>query len=144
MTNWQHNWHRGHRPFDYRWAALRLRKEAKKARSRAAVLKVPQRFSEKTPLEALELEGLAETPGLYLLSAGRSKLYVGEAVNLRRRLSLQFAPGQLDIWTKMGKALQIQTLELDRPRAGKLAWQSCLVKKYKQRPPLNYFELRSA
>ncbi len=53
----------GYKPFEYRWAALRLRKEAKKARSRAAVLKVPKRFSEKTPVTELQIEDLGESPG---------------------------------------------------------------------------------
>ena len=114
----------GFKPFEYRWAALRLRKEAKKARSRAAVLTAPKRFSEKTPIAELQIEDLDETPGLYLVSDGPSELYVGEAANLRRRLGLQFAPRQIEHWAQMAKSLTIQTLVLDRPHAGK----TCLAK----------------
>ena len=43
----------GYRPLDYRWAALKLRKEAKYARSRAAVLTPPDRFGTMVPIDEL-------------------------------------------------------------------------------------------
>jgi site-specific DNA-methyltransferase (adenine-specific) len=134
----------GYAPLDYRWAALRLRKEAKQARSRAAVL-IPPRLGPMMPLEEFQPEAQPACSGLYLLSESRSrKLYAGETMNLRRRLTLQFGKKQKAAWSRISETLLIQVLPMDSSAAGKLAWQSCLVRKFKERPRLNYFELRSA
>jgi len=138
----------GHRPLEYRWAALRLRKEAKKARSRAAVLIPPKRFAKPVPADELVGTNLPETPGVYVVSESRTgragKLYVGEALNLRRRLEIQFGAGPIAKWKEFAKAVYVETHPLDSSTAGRLAWQSCLVKKFDPCPKLNYFELRSA
>jgi site-specific DNA-methyltransferase (adenine-specific) len=135
----------GHKPFEYRWAALRLRKHAKMARTRAAVLKAPKRFSSMIPVDELDADRLPEVPGLYLLSESpKSRIYVGGTVNLRRRLDLQFAPFQMNVWSQLSKAVLVQTLPMADSSAGMLTWQSCMVRKYKKRPRLNYHELRSS
>ena len=130
-------------PPDYRWA-LRLRKVAKQARSRAAVL-IPPRLGRMMPLEEFQPKTQPDCSGLYLLSENRSrKLYAGETMSLRRRLTLQFGRKQRAAWSRISETLLIQVLPMDSSAAGKLAWQSCLVRKFKERPRLNYFELRSA
>lgn len=135
----------GHRPFEYRWAALRLRKEAKKARTRAAVLRAPKRFDSMIPLEQFDAQRQPESPGVYLLSESPTRrLYVGETLNLRRRLNLQFDRPQRTEWSRFAPSIFIQTQPIANSGTGMLTWQSCLVKKYKHRPRLNYFELRSA
>jgi site-specific DNA-methyltransferase (adenine-specific) len=132
----------GYTTFEYRWAALRLRKEAKKARTRATVLSAPKRFEAMVSLEHLDTEQQPESPGLYLLSESpRSRLYVGETLNLRRRLNLQFDRPQRAEWSRFADSIFIQTLPIVNSNAGMLTWQSCLVRKFKQRPRLNYFEL---
>jgi len=133
----------GHQPFEYRWAALRVRKAAKQARSRGAVLNPPRRLGESTPLAAFDPDTAPTAPGLYLVSENRNrKLYVGETADLRRRLQLQFgAEPQRDFWSEIGEAVTVQVLPLENHSAGTLAWQSCLAKKFKRRPQLNYFEL---
>jgi site-specific DNA-methyltransferase (adenine-specific) len=135
----------GHKPLDYRWAALKLRKEAKYARSRASVLESLKsrhpRFGEKVPMDDLKPGKLPAEPGLYILSQTRTdKLYVGETLNLRTRLTLR--PAQKKAWLSFSDSVSVQMWPMDCSTAGKLAWQSCLVKKYK--PRLNCFELRSA
>jgi site-specific DNA-methyltransferase (adenine-specific) len=132
----------GFRPFDYRWAALRLRKEAKKARHRANRLEAPRRFGDRFPVEEVGRKSLPESPGLYLVGNQRRKLYVGETLNLRNRLVFQFGHDQLKTWMGLLPRLSVQTLPMDHSKAGQFAWQSCLIKKHK--PSLNYFELRSA
>jgi len=134
----------GYSPLQYRWAALKLRKQAKTARNRSSVLKPPSRLGEKIPVKDLIARKLSDAAGVYVVGEhGSSKLYVGEASNLRHRLGLTFAKPQKKAWKGFGKSLVVQTLRADISTAGRLAWQSCLVKKYKQRPRLNYAELRS-
>lgn len=135
----------GYSPLEYRWAALRLRKEAKKARCRAATLHPPKRLGDASPIAEFDPERAPETSGLYVLSDGpKRKLYVGESTNLRSRLRLQFGPEQRDAWLEQTPDLQIQTLPMAFGTAGRLAWQSCLISKNRERPMLNYFELRSS
>ncbi len=134
----------GRRPFEYRWAALRLRKEAKKARTRAAVLRAPKQFDSMIPLDQFDAQQQPESSGVYLLSESPTRrLYVGETLNLRRRLNLQFDRPQRTEWSRFAKSIFIQTLPIANSGTGMLTWQSCLVKKYKHRPRLNYFELGS-
>ncbi|MDI6448638.1 DNA-methyltransferase [Anaerobaca lacustris] len=135
----------GHKPLEYRWAALKLRKEAKDARSRAIVLKLPHRFGVTVSIEELTARSLPEEAGLYVLSedSKRSRnLYVGETLNLRSRLTLNRR--HVNAWRELSPSpsIFVQMLAMDCTTAGKLAWQSCLVKKYK--PRLNCFELRPA
>lgn len=135
----------GYKPFEYRWAALKLRKEAKDARSRAGVLESlrsthPQ-FGEQLPMQELQDRDMPAKPGLYILSQdSANKLYVGETLDLRSRLILK--RHQVAAWQRFSDSILVQTLPMDCSTAGKLAWQSCLVKKFK--PRLNCFELRSA
>ena len=136
-----HQFAPGHKPLEYRWAALMLRKEAKTARSRASVLTLPSRFSEMVPLRELKARDLPDKPGLYVLIEENSqKLYAGETLDLRSRLMLK--RGQSDAWEKYADSVLVQTLPMDCLTAGRLAWQSCLVKEFE--PLLNCFELRSA
>ena len=133
-------------PREYRWAALKLRKEAKSARSRAAVLTAPtaSRFGEMLPLGEIDARRLPSKPGLYILSETRTRrLYVGATLDLRNRLTLTH--GQLSAWEEIADSTSIlvQTLPMDRLASGKIAWQSCLVKRFKDRPRLNCFELRA-
>ncbi|MEO2011530.1 MAG: site-specific DNA-methyltransferase [Pirellulaceae bacterium] len=133
----------GHDSFKYRWGALMIRKEAKAARCRAEVLTVPRRFGEIRPIDELDIASLpAGSAGLYLLSESPTqKLYVGETLDLRRRLEL--IRQQSNAWLDVADAsILIQFLPMDNLMAGKLAWQSCIAKKYA--PRLNCFELRSA
>src|SRR5271157_4616381 len=83
----------GYRPFQYRWAALKLRKQAKLARSRGLVLKVPSKLQSPILLDGLsgsglsQIEELSDAPGIYLVTGdGDEALYIGETVSLKKRL----------------------------------------------------------
>jgi DNA modification methylase len=129
----------GFKPLEYRWAALKLRKEAKCARSRAAILTTPTHLGETVPIDELDIKKLSRKSGLYILSDPTRKLYVGEAIDLRAR----FTPKCRKAWSSVAdSAISVQTLPMDPSSAGRLAWQSCLVKKFK--PRFNSFELRFA
>jgi len=135
----------GYTPLEYRWAALKLRKEARNARSRASVLTPPSRYGKKNPADTFEPRSVEEAPGVYVVSdSAKRPLYVGEALNLRNRLKLQFGRRQKKIWAAYTpREFFIQSFPTEKTSTGRLAWQSCLIKKYKQKPPLNYSELRS-
>jgi site-specific DNA-methyltransferase (adenine-specific) len=133
----------GFQPLDYRWAALRLRKQAKMARTRAAVLDFRQRSPARIPVDALEVEQVAATAGVYFVSDEQDrKIYVGETLNLQARLTKKFASGT-DAWNQIAGVelpLYVQTLPVETGPAGHLTWQSFMVQRY-GRPRLNYSEL---
>jgi DNA modification methylase len=131
----------GYKSLDYRWAALKIRKEAKVARTRAAVLTAPSRLGKMVPIDELNRQALRREPGLYVISERKHKLYVGETLDL----SARFTAKRCRVWsTLFGDAVSVQTLTMNPESVGRLTWQSCLVKGFKQRPLLNCFELRSA
>jgi len=133
----------GRSPLEYRWAALKLRKQAKNARTRARVLHArrPPRLGKITPIDELDLRRVPDRAGVYVVSqkGPAQKLYIGEALNLRGRLQQQFDPPQRQRWAAMSKSLGIQTFLTETLPAEMLAWQSCLVGKY--RPKLNFRDL---
>jgi len=132
----------GFQSLEYRWAALKLRKQARTARTRAAVLSAPSRLGKAIPLEDLVVEVVPETAGVYVVTAGRSRrLYVGETLELQGRIACQFVPEQRAIWREWGGALTLQTFATQTRPADMLAWQSCLARKYQSR--LNFHVLRA-
>ncbi len=133
----------GFAPRQYRWAALKLRKQAKTARTRGAVLAAPSRLGKKVPVVELPQHDIPAAPGVYVLtSQGSDHVYVGEALDLKRRFKEQFGKQQRKLWTETWESLAFQIHLTETTPAEMLAWQSCLVKKYK--PRLNYRELRTA
>ncbi len=130
----------GHTPFEYRWAALKLRKQAKLARSRGAVLVPPARLGREMSVDKFDPADVPAAPGVYLLTAGKSRrLYAGETLNLRSHLQRQFAGDRHCAWSDLPRPLALRTYVTETAPAEMLAWQACLVRKY--RPRLNYREL---
>jgi site-specific DNA-methyltransferase (adenine-specific) len=79
----------GYRPFEYRWAALAIRKRAKQAKRMAVERYGPwlrRRLPPAKPLSSKHWQRYAE-PGAYvLISASNQPLYVGETLNLCQRI----------------------------------------------------------
>ncbi len=141
----------GYRPFEYRWGALKLRKQAKVARSRGAVLSIPAKLQSPILLDDSDRSGqsqferLSDSPGLYLVTGdGDEALYIGETVSLKKRVSVSFQPQQRREWMNQGRTrhLSLQIYVTDSPSSQMLAWQSCLLRKYATR--FNLRELRVA
>jgi site-specific DNA-methyltransferase (adenine-specific) len=142
----------GYCPLEYRWGALKLRKQAKLARSRGSILKVPSKLHSPILLDGLnqnglsQIEELSDAPGIYLVTGdGGKALYVGETVSLKKRLLKNFdSPQPLRAWMVHGEAnvLSIETYVTYSTSSQMLAWQSCLMRKYATR--FNFRELRVA
>jgi len=132
----------GFQPFEYRGAALKIRKQAKTARSRGAVLVPPSRLGKQMSIDELDPERLPAAPGAYLVTGGKTRLYAGETLNLQSRLLTQFHADRRAAWSELARPLVIRTFRTESAAADMLAWQSCLVRKYQ--PRLNYRELAVA
>jgi site-specific DNA-methyltransferase (adenine-specific) len=119
-----------------RWAALKLRKEAKNAAARAEVLADPllsaeQALSEKT------LASMCDEPGVYLIQeAETTALYVGAALNLREQFAFQFTPKTLALWRAEGRDLLVRVAPLQTRFAELHGYKSRLIKD--RNPKLNY------
>ena len=131
----------GHQPLDYRWAALKLRKEGSKARQRAMkrtarqleiskFRKAQLKNSAGTSLANLDFADLHVGPGVYLVQQADGKsLFAGEAQQLRQRLERQFDPaGPQSLWLERGSDLVIHWLPVGSTIDYRLARQSLLLK----------------
>jgi site-specific DNA-methyltransferase (adenine-specific) len=75
----------GFTAFQYRWAALNLRK-SRKLQPELLAKVVPAEAIVTSPVAELEPASLPARPGLYLFFEPRETLYVGECQNLKKRL----------------------------------------------------------
>ena len=125
-------------PFELRWAALKLRKQTKIARTRGAILAMPRRIGKAVPLSGIEPQDIPRAPGVYLLKSGKKQsLYAGETLDLRQRIQNAIASAaQL----QADKEVTVQIFPTQSKPNDFLAWQSCFVSKH--RPSWNYQELR--
>jgi excinuclease UvrABC nuclease subunit len=99
----------GFTSLQYRWGALTLRKTSKTARVRSEFFRELSldEFETSQQLRAWktleDISDISDSSGLYLITGRlRQKIYVGGTLNLRNRLSTQFAPSQRDEWDRRG------------------------------------------
>lgn len=123
----------GFSPFEYRWAALAIRKRATKSK-----LLAKERFAEwskrrlprSLPLGQC-MDSHDERPGVYILTRGPQPLYVGETHNLHARLERALKSPQ---WTRLHpESICFLPTETDSLRQHGL--QSALIQR--SRPLLN-------
>ena len=128
-----HDFAPGYKSVDYRWAALRLRKQIthpvrKKAKANFSSYAV-ERFRPAKAIDDLDLARLDEQSGLYLLKdESRDDLYLGATSNLQNRLLFHKESWQ---HTQVPTHVSIFPLQAARLKQSKL----CTVDK--RRPQLN-------
>ncbi len=103
----------GWTPFNYRWGALKLRKQARVMRRHAAELP-PEVAGLSFGTTARRLDHLGRIPsvaGLYVLAAGKKRLYIGSTFDLSARLhcQVQHMPAMLS-------ALHLKNVTLEQIR----------------------------
>jgi hypothetical protein len=125
----------------YRWGALKLRKESKRARSRSGLLEIGK-FSRPQSISARGLSHIPTKSGVYLVrdQAANKSLYAGEALNLRSRLTQQFDSQGMKTWKKRwGSPLTVSFFTAESEALLLLAYQSLCVRLH--HPRLNLPEL---
>jgi predicted GIY-YIG superfamily endonuclease len=75
----------GGKPFEYRWAALNLRKQRRLKPEVLARVAQPSEVLQ-FKVNGLSLTSVPNRPGLYLFYSNQATLYVGEAENLQNRI----------------------------------------------------------
>ena len=130
----------GFQPLDYRWAAMKLRKEGSYARKRAA-LRAPKDFGiaqmnhglkkQKGILVSdLKINSIDSGPGVYLIREPDGKaLYAGETNQLAARLTRTFdESGPRSQWLQRSEALEIFYQPVESIADYPFARQSWLLK----------------
>ncbi len=133
----------GYSSLQYRWAALKLRKQSKLSRVRADSLARPPKLGRPVALDDFDPQAAPPVPGVYLVGHPRSaKLYAGEAINLHSRLRGQFAQELRELWRQCAdergvrpRDLKVWLRPMQATASEMLAWQTCLIRQYQ--PHLN-------
>lgn len=127
-------------PFEFRWGALKLRKESRKAILRSESLKLPSKLGRKLKLEDALENPQCDGQGVYLLTTDTGKqLYVGSSLNILGRLRFQFGAEMLATWTSFAPRLTVQTHSVDGSQSDLFGYHSGLARRWK--PKLNVLEL---
>lgn len=115
--------------FEYRWTALKLRKEAKQLRVRAEELKkIETDFAVPIRVAGKRWEkSVPAASGLYLiLNAEGDRIYIGAATDLRARLLKQLAAARVRLYDRSGD-IRVAIWPIDRSFTDLLALQHRLV-----------------
>lgn len=132
----------GFKSLQYRWGALKVRKQSKIARTRGSLLTLPRHGLTQLTISANDLATVPESSGAYLVTSGKStRLYAGESLNLRQRFRIQFAEEQLPLWRSGKNTTTVQWFPIANTPQSLLAWQACLARKYQPQLNLSEFSL---
>lgn len=100
----------GFSSFQYRWAALKLRKEMKIAAARSETLP-PVVMPPSQRIDQINLDALQKTAGIYVVSTTQQQpVYVGASLDLGRILSQQFQRSESSAWREFGSDIQVSDL----------------------------------
>jgi DNA modification methylase len=134
----------GFQPLDYRWAALKLRKEGSNARHRATLCSAKQfgisglskkilKKSRGVLVADLDFGEISSGPGVYVVrGADGIPLYAGETSQLAARLAMTFDPGgPRDQWLQRSHELEVFFQPVPSVVDHRLARQSLLLKWHK-------------
>ncbi len=134
----------GYQPLDYRWAAIKLRKEGSSARHRAT-LRTPKQLgiadlnksglkrNQGSFVSELDFESIASGPGVYIIrELDGTPLYAGETNQLASRLTMTFDPtGPRALWFRQSADLEVFLLPVSSVTDLRFARQSILLKWHK-------------
>jgi len=140
----------GFHALDYRWAALKLRKEGSKGRQRAANKSAKQlgisklnrkglASNEPTLFSDLDFCSISKGAGVYVIrELNGSPLYAGETDNLSSRLATTFAPdGPRLCWLRRSSELEIFMLPISAIPLNQRFARQCMMLKW-HRPEWNF------
>lgn len=126
----------GFTAWQYRWAALKLRKERKVSRTRAEMLELPE-FSASHGVDESLWRVLPDAPAVYLVSTDLdgTVLYAGVTLRIRDRARRQFAAAALGWWREQAgtDALQFRFAITPANTSDLLARQVAVVNSWQPR-----------
>lgn len=137
----------GFSPLEYRWGALKLRKEGRNARQRAlkhkADLPLPKfDRNDSIPINKLHKAKISNGPGIYAVLQREKFLYIAEAPELETRLLQQFDTSAQQSLYGGGKIASVVFAPVERIDDYRLARTSLMLSEYS--PRWNIVELLSA
>jgi site-specific DNA-methyltransferase (adenine-specific) len=120
----------GFKSLDYRWAALKLRKMARSARTRARLL-TPGKFQSAVEAFTTARKQAPSVAGVYLVSLAKEQIYAGETLNLKQRFEIQFQSQRKRAWPKGD--LQVRFFTTEANFADLIAYQSIFIGRHRPR-----------
>jgi DNA modification methylase len=139
----------GYTPFEYRWGAMKLRKEGMNARTRAQNFRKQlklKKLSDSVLLQTLDFDQVPDGPGVYGIAETGTRpkfLYAGETTQLRNRLRQHFeTEQQRSLWQPGPTGAAVFFCPVATIDDYRLARQSVLLKWYS--PAWNIVDLLSA
>ncbi len=123
----------GFKSWEYRWAALKLRKMAHDARARAEVLNLdPDKLERPFGAFKTASKRAPDSAGVYLVSALDENLYVGETLSLKSRFDVQFADKRQGAWKRLCAVevedLEVRVFPMEVSFTDLVAYQSILIR----------------
>jgi DNA modification methylase len=130
----------GSSSLQYRWGALKLRKECKRVWSHSQLIGDAHfAFSEPLGVGSVDVQSAPHRPGVYIATDEGSgePLYAGETFDLCARFECQFGPAVMERWDDSKGALSLRYFEASKAASVLvlLAYQALFVQKH--RPRLN-------
>jgi site-specific DNA-methyltransferase (adenine-specific) len=103
----------GFTALDYRWGALKLRKESKRAVDQAKIIatgRYREPFLDPIDANVRSLSKIPNVSGIYIVWSASDKrpLYAGESMELQSRLRSHFEGPAVEIWKSWGKKLTVR------------------------------------
>ena len=131
----------GFSSFEYRWAALRIRKFANQAKQEGQILKAAGRRPRKSTGKKADIRKLPESPGVYILKSSADTLYVGSAFSLRDRVATVVDQTSTQLKTSRS-SIDIEYCSTGTDQRELFGWCSHFISKAAKLPRLNVPDLR--
>ncbi len=132
----------GYSSFQYRWAALQITANAKRARVRASVLAAPSTFGPQISFKQLASHTIPDSPGVFIFRSSKDPVFVGETLSLTHQLRQLSDSDCLNAWGELTGADSVQIFPTQTQPAELLDWASCLISQLS--PRLNVPDLHAA
>lgn len=128
----------GYSSLEYRWGALKIRKQALRTRNRARRLNRPDLVAfhrDATGIDRDSLDRFPDGPGIYMVSdrATNQAIYVGETLGLKSRMRAHFHAERKEAWADWGEALEVRFFTLDSPSPELQGYQCLCVRQHTPR-----------
>jgi site-specific DNA-methyltransferase (adenine-specific) len=131
----------GYSSFEYRWAALRIRKFAKKAKQEAQILKEAGKHPRSSSTKKTDIRKLPDSPGIYIVSHENNILYVGSAFSLRHRIETLIDRASSQLKTSRS-SLALSYCGTGTDQRELFGWCSHFISNAPELPRLNVPDLR--
>ncbi|MEZ6129532.1 MAG: site-specific DNA-methyltransferase [Planctomycetaceae bacterium] len=141
-----HEFAPGFSSLQYRWGALRIRKDAKWSRTEGLQLDevAPKRMGPRVPVDDIASGRIPHSPGIYRVADQRDVLFIGGAFDVCERLSQILESNRRTLWSAKPDTLFVQSFQTSQNVRDLMGWTSCFLKRNDKLPKFNIPDLRAS